>query len=79
MIVLKNPKLLKEDLLRIGTITSAAEYTGYSKAYISSIVTGSRNPNPDVAIRTMWTNRATFWKIFFYSKCSQKDNKIKRN
>ncbi len=51
MIVLKNPKVLKEDLLKVGTITSAGEYTGYSKAYISSIITGVRNPNPNVAIR----------------------------
>ena len=46
MIVVKNPQRLKEDLTSNGnTITSAAEKLGYSKAYISSIVTGIRNPN----------------------------------
>lgn len=51
MIVVKNPQKLKEDLTSNGnTITSVAEKLGYSKAYISSIITGVRNPNEKVAI-----------------------------
>ena len=51
MIVVKNPQRLKEDLTSNGnTITSVAEKLGYSKAYISSIVTGIRNPNEKVSI-----------------------------
>lgn len=51
MIVVKNPQKLKEDLTNNGnTITLIAEKLGYSKAYISSIVTGVRNPNEKVSI-----------------------------
>lgn len=51
MIVVKNPQKLKEDLTSNGnTITSIATRLGYSKAYVSSIVTGIRNPNEKVAI-----------------------------
>ena len=51
MIVVKNPQKLKEDLTSNGnTITAIATKLGYSKAYISSIVTGIRNPNEKVAI-----------------------------
>lgn len=51
MIVVKDPQKLKKDLTRNGrTITSSAEELGYSKAYISSIITGIRNPNEKVAI-----------------------------
>lgn len=51
MIVVKNPQKLKEDLTSKGnTITAIAEELGYSKAYISSIITGVRNPNEKVSI-----------------------------
>lgn len=51
MIVVKNPKQLKEDLTTNGnTMTSIAEKLKCSKAYISSIVTGVRNPNEKTAI-----------------------------
>lgn len=65
MIVLKNPKLLKRDLLDIGTITSAREHTGYSKAYISAIIAGVRNPNPDVAIGLCELTEKPFERYFF--------------
>ena len=51
MIVVKEPQKLKEDLTANGnTITSRAEKLGYSKAYLSSIITGVRNPNEKVSI-----------------------------
>lgn len=51
MIVVKNPQKLKEDLTKDGnTITAIAKELGFSKAYISSIVTGVRNPNGKIAI-----------------------------
>lgn len=51
MIVVKNPQKLKDDLIKDGnTITGIAKSLGYSKAYISSIATGVRNPNEKVAI-----------------------------
>ena len=51
MIVVKNPQKLKEDLTSNGnTITAVAEELGYSKAYISSIITGVRNPNEKVSV-----------------------------
>lgn len=79
MIVVKNPQRLKEDLTSNGnTITSVAEKLGYSKAYISSIVTGIRNPNEKVSIGICELLGKQFNGIFFYSNCSQKDNKIMR-
>lgn len=65
MIVLKNPQLLKEDLLKVGTITSAGEYVGYSKAYISSILAGTRNPNPKIAIGLCELTGKPFERYFF--------------
>ena len=51
LIIVKNPQKLKEDLTSNGnTITAIAEELGYSKAYISSIITGVRNPNEKVSI-----------------------------
>lgn len=66
MIVVKNPQKLKEDLTSKGrTITSTAEQLGYSKAYISSIVTGSRNPNGKVAIGICELTGEQFNAYFF--------------
>ena len=51
MIIVKNPQKLKKDLTSNGnTITSRAAELGYSKAYISSIITGVRNPNEKVSV-----------------------------
>ena len=75
LIVLKNPELLKEDLLKIGTITSAGEYTGYSKAYISSIISGVRNPNANVAIRLCELTEQPFEKYFFIQNVHKKITK----
>lgn len=51
MIVVKEPERLKKNLTTNGnTMTSVAEKLGYSKAYISSIVSGVRNPNSKVSI-----------------------------
>jgi len=51
VIVVKNPEKLKKDLTSNGnTMTLIAEQLHCSKAYISSIVTGVRNPNEKVSI-----------------------------
>lgn len=51
LIVVKDPQKLKQALTSNGnTITSTAKRLGFSKAYISSIVTGTRNPNEKVSI-----------------------------
>lgn len=66
MIVVKNPKKLKEDLTSNGnTMTSIAEKTGYSKAYISSIATGTRNPNPAIAVKICELLKKQFEEYFF--------------
>ena len=66
MIVVKNPQKLKEDLTSNGnTITSVAEELGYSKAYISSIVTGIRNPNEKVSIGICELLEKQFEEYFF--------------
>ena len=78
MIVLKNPELLKKDLLKIGTITSAAKNMGYSKAYISAIIAGVRNPNSDVAIKLCELTEKPFERYFFIRSVNKKIT-IKRN
>ena len=51
MIVLKNPEKLKIDITSNGnTMTSIAQRLGFTKAYISSIISGTRNPNEKVSI-----------------------------
>ena len=51
MIVVKEPELLKRDLTSNGnTMTSVAGKLKCSKAYISSIVSGVRNPNPEISV-----------------------------
>lgn len=66
MIVVKNPELLKEDLTTKGnTMTSIAERLGYSKAYISSIVSGARNPNEKVSIGICELTGRQFDDYFF--------------
>ncbi len=73
MIIVKNPQKLKEDLTSNGnTITSVAEKVGYSKAYISSIVTGVRNPNEKVAIGICELTGKQFNEYFFIQNVHKK-------
>lgn len=73
MIIVKNPQQLKEDLTKDGnTITSRAEQLGYSKAYISSIITGVRNPNEKVAIAICELTGKQFNAYFFIQSVHKK-------
>ena len=65
MIVLKEPQKLKEDILKLCTITRAGEITGYTKSYISSIISGTRNPNADIAIKLCELLNKQFDDYFF--------------
>lgn len=76
MIVVKNPQKLKEDLTSNGnTMTSVAEELGYSKAYISSIVTGIRNPNEKVSIGICELLEKQFEEYFFIRTVHKKITK----
>lgn len=76
MIIVKNPQKLKEDLIKGGnTITSRAEQLGYSKAYISSIVTGTRNPNEKVAIGICELLERQFGEYFYIQNVHKKITK----
>lgn len=80
MIVVKNPQQLKEDLTTNGnTITSIAEKIGYSKAYISSIITGTRNPNPKVAINICELTGKPFETYFFIRSVHNRITKQRRH
>lgn len=73
MIVVKNPELLKEDLTTHGnTMTSVAEKLGYSKAYISAIVSGVRNPNEKVSIGICELTGRQFEEYFFIQSVNKK-------
>ena len=73
MIVVKNPELLKEDLTTGGnTMTSIAEKLGYSKAYISSIVSGVRNPNEKVSVGICELTGRQFDDYFFIQTVNKK-------
>lgn len=73
LIVVKNPQKLKEDLTSEGnTITTTAKKLGYSKAYISSIVTGARNPNEKVAIGICELTGEQFETYFFIRNVHKK-------
>lgn len=76
MIVVKNPQKLKEDLTSNGnTITAVAEELGYSKAYISSIITGVRNPNEKVSIGICELLEKQFEDYFFIRSVHKKITK----
>lgn len=76
MIVVKNPQKLKEILTKDGnSITATAKSSGYSKAYISSIVTGTRNPNEKVAIKICELTGEKFDSIFFIRSVNKKITK----
>lgn len=73
MIYCKNPQKLKEDLTSgSNTITATADKLGYSKAYISSIITGVRNPNEKVAIGICELLGKQFEEYFFISNVHKK-------
>lgn len=73
MIVVKNPQKLKTDLTSDGnTITSVAEKLGYSKAYISSIITGTRNPNEKVSVGICELLGKQFGEYFFIRNVHKK-------
>lgn len=73
MILVKNPQELKEILTNDGnTITSRAKQIGYSKAYISAILTGIRNPNEKVAIKICELTGKKFDDIFFIRSVNKK-------
>ena len=73
MIVVKNPQKLKIDLTSDGnTITSVAEKLGYSKAYISSIITGTRNPNEKVSVGICELLGKQFDEYFFIRNVHKK-------
>ena len=77
LIVVKNPQKLKKELTSNGnTITSIAKELGYSKAYISSIVTGIRNPNEKVSIGICELTGKQFEEYFFIRNVH---NKITKN
>ncbi len=76
MVVVKNPQKLRADLMNNGnTITSVAEKLGYSKAYISSIVTGVRNPNEKVSIGICELLGKQFNEYFFIQSVHKKITK----
>lgn len=76
MIVVKNPQELKGVLIDGGnTITSRAKELGYSKAYLSSIVTGVRNPNEKIAIKICELTGQRFDDIFFIQTVHKKITK----
>ena len=73
MIYVKNPTILKKDLTTNGnTMTSIAEQLGCSKAYISSIVAGSRNPNANVAVGICELIGKQFDTYFFIKSVNKK-------
>lgn len=77
MIVVKNPDLLKKDLTSNGnTMTSIAENLKCSKAYISSIVSGVRNPNAKISIGICELLGEQFDKYFFIKSVNKMQTKI---
>ena len=73
MIVVRNPQKLKEDLTSNGnTMTSVAKHLKYSKAYISSIATGTRNPNEKIAIGICELLGKQFDEYFFIRTVNKK-------
>ena len=71
MIVVNEPQKLKEDILSVCTITRCGEIVGYTKAYISSIISGIRNPNADVAVKLCEFLHKQFDDYFFINSVNK--------
>jgi transcriptional regulator with XRE-family HTH domain len=72
LIVVKNPELLKQDLTSDGrTMTYIAKKLKCSKAYISSIVAGTRRPNAKVAIGICELLERQFNRYFFITSVNK--------
>lgn len=66
MVVVKDTDKLKEAIIKSGyTFSDIAEKTGYTRAYISSILAGRRNPNPKIAVSICEILCVTFDEHFF--------------
>ena len=66
MVVLKNSEKLKKDIIIAGyTYASFSRELGYSRAYISWILSGKRNPNPDISVKICELLRKKFDTYFF--------------
>lgn len=73
MIVVKDPETLKRDITSNGnTMTSTADYIGCSKSYISSIVSGVRNPNEKTAVGICEVTGKQFDTYFFIKSVNNK-------
>lgn len=73
MIIVKDPQKLKKDLISNGnTLTSIAVNIGCSKAYLSSILTGTRNPNAKVSIGICELLGKQF-DTYFFIQCVHKE------
>ena len=76
MIVVKNPEQLKTDLTSgVFSMTSVGKALGYSKAYISAIVSGIRTPNPQLAIGLCELLGKQFEDYFFISNVDKSQTK----
>lgn len=66
LVVLKNPEKLKKDIIIAGyTYAGFSRELGYSRAYISWILSGKRNPNPDISVKICELLRKKFDTYFF--------------
>lgn len=75
LVVLKNPEKLKKDIIIAGyTYAGFSRELGYSKAYISWILSGKRNPNPDISVKICKLLGKKF-DTYFFIESVHKQNK----
>ena len=67
MIIVKNPEQLKKDIRERCTLSKLAEKTGYTKSYVSLIVSGDRYPNSDIVVKICEFLDKQFEDYFFIS------------
>ncbi len=73
MIVVKNPQVLKEILKNEKRqIKLTKEELGCSEKYLSSIITGTRNPSEKIAIKICELTGRKFDDIFFIRNVHKK-------
>ena len=66
MIVVKDTDKLRETIIKSGfTYSDIAQETGYTRAYVSSILSGKRNPNPKIAVNICEILKIKFDDHFF--------------
>ena len=80
MVVLKEPEKLKHDITTgIFSMNYVARLIGCTRAFICSIIKGTRNPNPMIAVGICEVLNKQFEDYFFISNVDKTKTRRRKN